>query len=197
MIPSDIKGYYKLHSKFYDITRWTFLFGRNSISNYFPELKSDVRILDLGCGTGKHLQRLLKKYPEAHITGIDQSEYMLDIAKRSTIDSVQIKNENYSKSSFSQNEFDFILCSYSLTMFDTIETSIKNIKTHLKPTGRLLVVDFDSTPFNWFSRWMKINHVSFEPNLFNLLENEFEIIVKDTQKAYLGLYNYTIIEAKI
>ncbi len=197
MIPSNIEGYYKLHSKFYDKTRWLFLFGRNSIPNYFPELKSNVRILDLGCGTGKHLERLLKKYPKAHITGIDQSEHMLEIAKRSTTNSVDIKNEYYSDTSFSYNEFDFILCSYSLTMFNTVEKSIKNIKNHLKPNGRLLVVDFDSTPYNWFSKWMKKNHVSFEPNLFKLIEKEFQIVVKDTQEAYLGLYNYTIIEAKI
>ncbi len=194
MIPSNIKSYYKLHSKFYDITRWAFLFGRNSLPDYFPELNLESKILDLGCGTGKHLRQLLEKYPSAFITGIDQSEDMLKFVNRSIVDSVEIKNQYYSLDSFPKNEFDLILCSYSLTMMEDIESTLNAIQKHLKPNGNLLVVDFDSTPFNWFSRWMKKNHVSFEPNLFELLKSRFDIKLEKTRKAYFGLYTYSVLK---
>tara|TARA_R110000868_G_scaffold37111_6_gene131446 strand:+ start:29289 stop:29894 length:606 start_codon:yes stop_codon:yes gene_type:complete len=196
VIPSDIKSYYKLHSKFYDISRWAFLFGRNSIPKFFPKLKSGSRVLDLGCGTGKHLQQLTKKYPNCEIIGLDQSEYMLEFINPSIYKSVHIKNEVYSQDSFEDNSFDLVLCSYSLTMFDDIWKTIPIIKSHLKPTGKLLVVDFDATPFNWFSKWMKRNHVSFEPNLFELLKNSFDVEKMITKKGYLDLYTYSALIAE-
>lgn len=196
MIPKDIESYYRFHSKFYDLTRWAFLFGRNSLKTHFPELPEHARILDLGCGTGKHLYQLRKKYLDAEIIGLDQSEEMLQLVNRLIVDSVGLINEKYSPDSFQKNSFDLILCSYSLTMFEDIDEAIQNIKVHLKPAGVLLVVDFDSTPFAWFRKWMKKNHVSFGPNLFKLLEECFDVEFKYTRKAYFGLYSYSVFLGK-
>ncbi len=193
MIPTDIKNYYRLHSKFYDLTRWAFLFGRNSLKKHFPEFPDNPKILDLGCGTGKHLDQLIRFYSDAVITGIDLSADMLRTVNRSIVDSVKIRNEYYSSDTFSENMFDLILCSYSLTMVDDLRSTLENIKKHLKPNGLVLVVDFDSTPFTCFSKWMKKNHVSFEPNLFELLDNHFKVEFKSTRKAYFGLYFYSIL----
>ena len=192
MIPSDIDSYYRLHSKFYDITRWAFLFGRNSIKKYLPELPSDARILDLGCGTGKHLEQLLTEYPEASITGLDQSSDMLTLVNSSLLDSMEIRNEYYDSNTFSKDDFDLILCSYSLTMMEDVENILIAMKEHLKKNGVLLVVDFDSTPFKWFSKWMKKNHVSFEPNLFILLDKYFDVEFKTQWKGWFGLYTYSL-----
>lgn len=196
MIPKNIENYYKLHSKFYNATRWAFLFGRNSVPKYFPELPEKARILDLGCGTGKHLDQLKTKYPKADITGIDQSEDMLRLVNRSIFDSVEIKNELYSANSFSESEFHLILCSYSLSMMEDSEITLKAILKHLKPEGILLVVDFDSTPYLWFKKWMKKNHVSFEPNLVVLLNKEFQKANIKTKNAYFGLYSYSVLFIK-
>lgn len=190
MIPTNIKSYYELHSKFYDVTRWTFLFGRNALPKYFPSLRQNSKILDLGCGTGKHLHQLRKKYPNSEIIGLDQSSAML--SKVTQKPSYNLFIENYSTSNFPDNSFDLIICSYSLTMFDDLEQALFSLKNHLKPNGTLLVLDFDSTPFSWFSKWMKKNHVSFEPNLFQLLKNNFTVEFKESRKAYFGLYYYSI-----
>lgn len=196
MIPSNIKSYYKLHSSFYDLTRWAFLFGRNSLPNYFPKLEKRARILDLGCGTGKQLVALRSRYPEAEIIGIDLSEEMLAKARSKLDKTIQLKNEIYSGKSFEKNSFDLVVASYSLTMFTDIELTIQAIKTHLKPSGILLVVDFDSTPFSWFRKWMKKNHVSFEPNLFGLMKKHFLVETEVTRKGYFGFYSYLAFIAK-
>ncbi|MBO6524066.1 MAG: class I SAM-dependent methyltransferase [Balneolaceae bacterium] len=196
MIPTDIKSYYRLHSKFYDATRWVFLFGRDALKKYFPELPDNPKILDVGCGTGKHLVQLQKKYPNADITGIDLSGDMLSFVNHKNVASIKLKNELYSENSFKDNEFDLILCSYSLTMVDDLKSTFEDIQKHLKPNGLVLVVDFDSTLFTLFSKWMKKNHVSFEPNLFKLLDEAFEVEIKSTRKAYFGLYSYSIFLGK-
>ncbi|GAB5409204.1 MAG: class I SAM-dependent methyltransferase [Balneolaceae bacterium] len=193
MIPKDIEHYYKLHSKFYDLTRWAFLFGRNSLPKSFPALEKNSQILDLGCGTGKHLEQLAKKYPDSSILGLDRSKDMLRLSNRAIGNSVDIIHDTYSEDSFEKNSFDLILCSYSLTMFNNIEKTIRTIKYHLKTNGVLLVVDFDSTPFGWFSKWMKKNHVSFEPNLFMLLKKEFPESETKFMRAYFGLYSYSLL----
>lgn len=196
MIPVDIDAYYKLHSRFYDITRWAFLFGRISVEYFLPGLKSESRILDLGCGTGRHLPMLSTLYPDCEIIGLDQSSEMLAKARAKKLDSVIIKEETYSLDTFEPNSFDLIVASYSITMMDNIEEVIQLIKSHLKQNKLLVVLDFDSTPYSWFSRWMKKNHVSFEPNIFELLDEQFELESKNTQKAYFNLYSYTIFRGK-
>lgn len=44
------------------------------------------RILELGTGTGETARRLLPKYPQARLTGIDASEEMLTAARRALPD---------------------------------------------------------------------------------------------------------------
>lgn len=192
MIPKDLRSYYRLHSRFYDLTRWSFLFGRNSLKEFLPELPESSRILDLGCGTGKHLQTLLSYYPEAKITGIDQSKEMLNHIPARIREAVDLKNESYTPSVFSEDTFDLILCSYSLTMMEHSDEVLQAIKKHLKSKGKLLVVDFDTTPFLWFDQWMKKNHVHFVHQWFERLNDQFEMIESDTSSAYFGLYTYTV-----
>nr|WP_287520735.1 class I SAM-dependent methyltransferase [Okeania sp. SIO2C2] len=43
--------------------------------------KNCDRILELGCGTGELSLKLLDKYPNAHILGVDYSPRMLEFAK--------------------------------------------------------------------------------------------------------------------
>lgn len=188
---SSQDNYYQLHSKFYDLSRWAFLFGRSSLRRLYPELPDNPAILDLGCGTGKQLEQLRKYYPDARITGIDRSEPMLDIAKDKLGDSVQLIYSSYIKEIFEENSFDLIVGSYSLTMVEDIEEKLSYVKYHLKPKGNILAVDFDGSPFTWFKEWMMINHVDMKAGLFSMLSKWFPDHQIYTRKAYLGLYSYS------
>jgi S-adenosylmethionine-diacylgycerolhomoserine-N-methlytransferase len=74
----NIQNYYKLQSKIYDATRWTFLFGRKKLVRVLPfDKDAAIDILEIGCGTGYNLKRLAKAFPNARITGLDVSEDMI------------------------------------------------------------------------------------------------------------------------
>jgi ubiquinone/menaquinone biosynthesis C-methylase UbiE len=51
----SLRGYYRLHSKIYDATRWSFLFGRHRLIELVASHKTPTRILEVGCGTGTNL----------------------------------------------------------------------------------------------------------------------------------------------
>jgi trans-aconitate 2-methyltransferase len=44
-------------------------------------LERALRVVDLGCGPGNSTQLLLERFPEAHVTGTDTSEAMLESAR--------------------------------------------------------------------------------------------------------------------
>lgn len=45
-------------------------------------IAEDAEILEIGCGGGKNLERLLKKAPKGHVSGIDTSFRAVDFAYR-------------------------------------------------------------------------------------------------------------------
>ncbi|MCS7274315.1 MAG: class I SAM-dependent methyltransferase [Candidatus Bipolaricaulota bacterium] len=46
-----------------------------------PDLPEDLKILELGCGTGELTKKLCQRFPKAQITAIDYSIRMLEVAR--------------------------------------------------------------------------------------------------------------------
>jgi S-adenosylmethionine-diacylgycerolhomoserine-N-methlytransferase len=80
-----VEKYYRFHSRIYDATRWSFLFGRTAIIKKFAGT-APRNILEVGCGTGRNLVELARRFPQAQVTGVDLSATMLDLARRKTAD---------------------------------------------------------------------------------------------------------------
>jgi S-adenosylmethionine-diacylgycerolhomoserine-N-methlytransferase len=193
--------YYRFHSKIYDATRWTFLFGRKSIlKEVQPYLKSTKgSILEIGCGTGTNLIELAIMFPRYKIIGIDVSKHMVEIAKERTsqFPNIEIRlepfSENITQGGNSNSKFDMVLFSYSITMMDNLGLLwIDYAKQNLKLGGVLSIVDFYHTRFNWFENWMKKNHVQMCSNWLEKTLNakQFDIRKKKIDHAYLGLWKY-------
>lgn len=53
----------------------------NTICNELSQLNNHISILDIGCGTGYHLNSILKSIPSANLTGIDFSRSYIEKAK--------------------------------------------------------------------------------------------------------------------
>lgn len=104
-------------------------------------------LLDVGCGTGRHLEHLRRWY---RCTGVDLSPAMLGIAKR------RLPNERFlqgSMESFSlAQRFDVITCLFGAIAYtrtrSRMERAVANMAAHLKPGGILLIAPFN-TPSQW------------------------------------------------
>lgn len=193
-----LAGYYKWHARIYDATRWSFLFGRDNLVRLAagalgPRRTRPLRVLEVGCGTGRNLVRLLRTFPAASVTGIDLCRPMLDRAGRAVAAATrtQLLCGAYAPDSFPRAGADLIVFSYSLSMFNPgFDAALDTACTHLAPDGILAVADFRRTPLPWFARWMGVNHVRMDDHLLPALSRRFATRHAETRSAYGGLWDY-------
>lgn len=189
----SVNSYYKVHSRIYDLTRWGILFGRNRLLELIPEDFRPERILDLGCGTGKHLIKLAERFPNANIIGVDASKEMLNKAssKVKCFDRIELAHIPINTYLSNSAPFDLIICSYSLSMFGDDHNHLESIRNTLTQNGLVAIVDFDHTPLKFFEQWMNLNHVEISGSLFTRLKNTFQVTHSETKSAYSGLWKYS------
>lgn len=197
-----MQQYYKLQSKIYDATRWSFLFGRRRILKEIP-LPTDTTgtILEVGCGTGYNLKRLARQFPQARLIGLDVSPDMTDLARRRTTrwqQRVEIINAPYTtEHQLFPRPVDAVLFSYSLTMINPQwKDLILQARKDLRPGGIIAVTDFHDSRFSWFKRHMSNHHVRMDGHLLPLLEQEFHPILQQTPAAYGGIWHYLLFIGK-
>ena len=199
--PDRLENYYSTHAKIYDWTRWSFLFGRKKFLRNLP-FRRDVaiRVLEVGCGTGHNLAYLAKEFPNAQLLGLDLSEDMLRIAHSKVAaygERVQLLQAAYGTDEVPEKHrrnahYDLLIFSYCLTMVEYNEPLMLAAKAHLKPSGMVAVVDFDSTRLSWFRRWMMFNHVTMNGAILPFLQSHFTPIVVKKKSPYFGVWSYFI-----
>lgn len=200
--PQKMQRYYRFQSRIYDLTRWSFLFGRRAILKKLPFSKiATPKIIEVGCGTGYNLKQLAEQLPKAQLMGYDVSSDMLSIAKQKTkhFPSIQLREQAYGNAlaSPSPASADLVLFSYSLSMInpqwpELVQQAVQD----LQPGGHIAVVDFHQTRFSWFRKHMSNHHVRMEGQLLPVLQQHFQDIDVSVRKAYLGLWEYVIFVGK-
>ncbi|MDI1313104.1 class I SAM-dependent methyltransferase [Prosthecobacter sp.] len=190
-----LERYYQFHSRIYDATRWSFLFGREEVLRRTACVTYPRRILEVGCGTGRNLPGLRRLFPHAHITGVDLSEQMLAIAaKKVSDDKTTLLRRSYSAAVHEDGQpYDLVLFSYALSMFNPgWEQAINAAWDDLAEGGCIAVVDFSDSYFTWFRNWMGVNHVRMEGHLWPYLSRKFAPLLDERFSAYGGVWNYGI-----
>lgn len=192
-----IRSYYTFQSRIYDLTRWSFLFGRSAILESLPfEYEQPFHLLEVGCGTGRNLQKLQKRFPEARLSGMDVSADMLGQARRrlKSKPGIILLEQPYGDEFYSwTGKLDAILFSYALTMINPQwEALIHQAYKDLRPGGVIAVVDFHDSQFPFFKRHMSGHHVRMDSHLQPVLEDNFKPIKSKVKNAYLGLWEYLL-----
>ncbi len=188
--------YYRFHSVIYDLTRWSFLFGRQQIVDLAgAQCPDPKRILEVGCGTGNNLKRLHGAFPDAQLTGLDISAPMLRVAanKCGHIPNLKLIHTAYDRA-LDPNTFDLILFSYVLSMVNPgFEDCLSASRRDLKDGGIIAIADFDNSRFDTFKSWMAKNHVQMNSQIRNELQRSgWRDVDHKIQYAYGGLWSYSI-----
>ena len=188
-----MERYYRFHAHLYDLTRWSFLFGRQRIIHLAAECVQPRNILEIGCGTGANLDYMADLFPGAMITGVDISGSMLAKARRRLENygpRIELMKYNYCRPLLNGG-YDLILFSYTLTMIDPGWRDALAAASHdLSPDGCIAVVDFHSTRLKPFREWMGFNHVRMEGQLMPWLTQHFEPFSCNVDAAYGGIWDY-------
>ena len=190
-----LNRYYRGHARLYDATRWSFLFGRVALIQSIARLSPPPRhILEIGCGTGSNLLRLVRQFPEAAVTGLDLSADMLARARRKLKRgqwSITLRQQRYDRPLYPEPVFDLIVFSYCLSMINPgWEPAVESALRDLRPGGRLAVVDFHDTRFPAFQRWMGVNHVRMDGHLLPRLNARCLPVAQTLGNAYGGGWRY-------
>jgi S-adenosylmethionine-diacylgycerolhomoserine-N-methlytransferase len=141
---------YRRQRHIYDGTRRYYLLGRDQlIENLRPDAGASV--LEIGCGTGRNLVQAAQRFPGAKLFGIDVSTEMLtsaiaSISRRGLSSRIRVAHGDATgfdpQLLFGVPAFDHVMVSYSLSMIPAWTRVIESALSHLKPGGRLHIVDF-------------------------------------------------------
>jgi S-adenosylmethionine-diacylgycerolhomoserine-N-methlytransferase len=154
---------YARQRHFYDLTRKYYLLGRDRLIARL-NVPAGGTVLEVGCGTGRNLIAVAKRYPEARLCGLDISEEMLTTA-RASVDRAGLGHRITLKQAdatdfdaaalFGNATFDRVFFSYTLSMIPDWQAAIAQ---GAKATGGgLHLVDFgqfERLP-GWFGAGMK------------------------------------------
>jgi S-adenosylmethionine-diacylgycerolhomoserine-N-methlytransferase len=166
---------YRYQRHIYDLSRKFYLLGRDRLVRELAPGPGS-RICEVGCGTGRNLVALARRYPDAEILGIDASNQMLRTA-RATIARAGLAgrirmarclaDELDPAATFGLDApFDAIVFSYTLSMIPDWARALDRAVEVLKPAGVLAVVDFSEQRGlpEWFRTllrgWLALFHVT-------------------------------------
>jgi ubiquinone/menaquinone biosynthesis C-methylase UbiE len=109
-------------------------------------LGGDIRILDLGCGTGEITRRLAQHFPQARIVGIDILEGNLTTARRdSAAFTERVSYETGDAFALKQADaqFDLVVCRHMSQAVPNFALVLDEIDRVLKPGGWLHLLSED------------------------------------------------------
>lgn len=174
---------YRRQRHIYDLTRRYYLLGRDTLIDGL-DAPPGARVLEMGCGTGRNLVAVAKRYPAAELYGIDISAEMLASAARARQRSgltnrIRLAPGDATRfdpmTQFGVPRFDRVFFSYTLSMIPDWRRALDHALSLLEPSGSVHVVDFgqqERLP-GWAKAtlvaWLRQFHVSPRSDLLDEL----------------------------
>lgn len=180
---------YRRQRYVYDFTRKYYLFGRDRLIRDL-DLKPADRVIEIGCGTGRNLVKLAKRYPGVSLYGLDASREMLKTAERAIAQSgfscrIRLAHglaEDISPAMFGlDTPFTDAIFSYSLSMIPDWKQALTGASLAVG-TGRVHIVDFGDleglgAPVGALLKaWLRLFHVTPRKEILQRLESQLSFM---------------------
>lgn len=164
----------------------------------------EARFLDVGCGTGKFIDRIRSALPRAQVWGVDLVGPMLRQGMRrwerhqGSVQPIQADSERLP---FDDDQFDAITCAHSFHHYPNQAQAVAEMYRVLRPGGRLILVDGHR---DWIWGWFIYDVcVAFrEGAVHHCSARRFRDLARDAgfetaeQKVHWGLAPYIVTEAQ-
>jgi S-adenosylmethionine-diacylgycerolhomoserine-N-methlytransferase len=165
---------YRFQRHIYDATRKFYLLGRDGL---IADLKPPPggAVLEIGCGTGRNLIKIARRYPQARCYGLDVSEEMLrtarqQVAKAGLSERIVLAQADATdfdpQALFGRAGFERVVISYALSMIPPWREALAQGLRVVAPGGALHIVDFGDQahlpgPFRVvLNHWLALFHVT-------------------------------------
>lgn len=180
---------YRLQRHIYNLTRKYYLLGRDRLIGEL-DVPAGGSVLEIGCGTGRNLIAIARRYPQAAVYGLDISALMLRTAARSAaragvthrVRLAQADAASFEPTSlFGRDRFDRVFFSYSLSMIPDWRGALASAALLVAKGGELRLVDFgqmERLP-RWFRdamfAWLSRFHVTPRADLADALRRSADV----------------------
>ncbi len=107
-------------------------------------LKSDLNILEIGCGGGANVAQFLKRCPKGKVTGVDYSEISVEKSKKVNSNAIKsgrckILHEDVRKLSLPDGRFDLATAFETIYFWGDLTPAFSEVRRVLKPNGRFFI----------------------------------------------------------
>ncbi len=123
-------------------------------------LSAGAAVLDVGCGTGLLLERLLEAHPDLQPTGADPSAAMLEQARLRLQQhpNVTLVQAHAAHLPFPPERFDGIVSASALHFFPDPRAALSEMWRVMRPEGCLVLLDWDgdSPTMRLLDLWLRI-----------------------------------------
>ena len=144
------------------------------------DVRPNLKVIDLGCGTGNLTRELADKLPDSHVTGLDTSTQMLAAARAASQSTPSLVFQQGDQSTLT-GEWDLIFSNAALQWSENHTELIPYLFEKLKPGGQITV----QIPSNH-------NHISHQIYRETAEEDMFKFILQGFQRysPVLSIDNY-------
>lgn len=138
--------------------------GHATMANWGMDLVSvpqQGKILDIGCGGGGNIARLLKRCPNGTVTGIDYSSVSVEKSKKVNAQAIQdgrckVVEGSVAVLPFKENDIDMVTAFETIYFWPDIEHCFNEVKKVLKPGGMFVIVNEDDGLSGNNEKWEKL-----------------------------------------
>ena len=132
------------------------------------EVRPNLKVVDLGCGTGELTRHIVDTLPNSNVTGIDNSPQMLEKASQHSISNLRFQQGDQSQLT---GEWDLIFSNAALQWSENHSELIPRLYERLAPGGQIAV----QVPSNH-------NHISHQIYRETASEEIFKFILNGFQR---------------